>query len=129
MIEIYVGATQNNLTNMGGWGVVLVKEDGNVDKCNECEPGANQMKMILRAAIEGLSKTEQDCEAKILSNNEYLVLGIKDSRKREANRDLWKELDGLLNRRHVEAKPISSKNKWLKEAQMLAKEAAGGLLK
>jgi len=27
MIEIYVGATQNNLTNMGGWGVVLIDEE------------------------------------------------------------------------------------------------------
>jgi len=125
MIEIYVGATQNNLTNIGAWGVVLIDEEERPKKHNGSEEGATQNRMILKAAIGGLSKTEQGCEAKILSNNQYLVLGINDSRRRQANRDLWGEFEELLTRRQVEAKQISSKEKWLKEAQMLAKEAAG----
>ncbi|MBA7495444.1 hypothetical protein ES702_06031 [subsurface metagenome] len=56
MIEIYVGATQNNLTNMGDWGVVLINEEGYPKKYNGCEVGATQNAMILRGAIEGLSK-------------------------------------------------------------------------
>ena len=125
MIEIYVGATKNNLTNMGGWGVVLIDEEGRRSSYKDCELGATPQAMILRAAIEGLAKTEQDCEAKIFSNNQYLVLGINDSRRREKNRELWAELEELMSRRHVEAKQISSREKWLKEAHELAKDAAG----
>ena len=125
MIEIYVGATQNNIINMGGWGVILIDEEEQKTTYKGCEAGANQMKMILRAAIEGLSKTEQGCEAKILSNNEYLVLGIEDSRQRQKNRDLWGELEELLSRRHVKAEYIS-RNKLLNEARLLAKDALGG---
>ena len=125
MIEIYVGATQNNLTNMGGWGVVLIEEEDQRSSYKGCEEGATPQAMILRAAIEGLAKTEQDCEAKILSNNQYLVLGINDSRQRRANRKLWGELEELLSRRSVKARQIGSKDKWLKEARMLATDATG----
>lgn len=52
MIEIYVGATQNNLTNMGGWGIVLIDEEGQRSSYKGCEAGENQMRMTLRAAIE-----------------------------------------------------------------------------
>lgn len=124
MIEIYVGATRNNLSNMGGWGVVLIDEEGRRSSYKDCEPGATPQAMILRAAIEGLAKTEQDCEAKILSNSQYLVLGINDSRQRRANRKLWGELEELLSRRYVQAEYIA-KHQWLGEAQILAKEATG----
>jgi ribonuclease HI len=126
MIEIYVASTYINRNNMGGWGVVLVEEEQLPKKYKGGEQNATHQRMALKGAIEGLSNTEQGCEAKIFSNNEYLVLGIKDSRRREKNRDLWAELEELLGRRHVEAKQISSKDKWLKEAQELAKEGAGG---
>jgi len=125
MTEIYVGATQNLTINMGGWGVVVIDEEGRQTKDKGCEVGATQNAMILRGAIEGLSKTEQGDEAKILSNNQYLVLGINDSRQRQKNRDLWGELEELMSRRHVAAQQIGSKDKWLKEAQMLAKDAIG----
>jgi len=126
MIEIYVGVTQNPSVNVGGWGVVLVEEEGlPPKKYKGCETGATHNAMALRGAIEGLSKTEQGCEAEILSNNQYLVLGINDSRQRKANRVLWSELEELLNRRNVKARQIGGKEKWLKEAQMLAKEATG----
>ena len=122
MVEIYVGATQNNSLNMGGWGVVVIDEEGHETKDKGCETGANQARMILKAAIEGLSKTEQGCEAKILSNQEYLVLGINDSRRRRANRDLWEELDELAGRRHVEGQHVA-RHRCLSEAQELAREA------
>ncbi len=124
MIEIYVGATQNNLTNMGGWGVVLIDEEGQVNRYKGCEEGATPQAMILRAAIEGLAKTEQGCEAKIFSKNQYLVLGINDSRQRRVNRKLWDELEELLSKRHVQSEYIA-RHRWLGEAQILAKEATG----
>jgi ribonuclease HI len=110
---------------MGGWGVVLIDEEGQRSSHKGCEAGATHNAMALRGAIEGLSKTEQGCEAKIISNNEYLVLGINDSRQRRANRELWSELEELLSRRHVQAEYIA-RHRWLGEAQILAKEATGG---
>ncbi len=125
MFEIYVGATQNRSINTGGWGVVLIGGEGQWKKHNGSEEGATQPRMILRAAVEGLSKTEQGCEAKILSNNENLVQGIEDSQQRRANRDLWAQLDDLMSSRHVRAEYIA-RHKWLGEAQMLAKDATRG---
>lgn len=125
MVEIYVGATQNRSTNTGGWGVVLVDEEEQLKKHDGSGEGATQPRMILKAAVEGLSKTEQGCEAKILSNNENLVQGIEDSQQRIANRDLWAQLDDLMSSRHVRAEHIA-KHKWLGEAQILAREAVRG---
>ena len=103
---------------------MLIDEEGHRQKCNGSEQGATPNQMALRAAIEGLSRTEQGCEAKIYSNNQYLVLGVEDSRQRKANRELWNELDELLSRRSVHAEYIA-KHKWLSKAQMLAKDATG----
>ena len=58
MIEIYVGAICNPSANKGGWGVVLIGEEGHPEKCNGCEEGASQPRMILEAAIEGLSRRQ-----------------------------------------------------------------------
>lgn len=124
MIEIYIGATENPSTNMGGWGAVVIDEEGRTNKHNGSEEGATQNRMILMGAIEALSQTEQSCEAKIFSNSEYLVLGMNDSRQRRANRDLWNKLEELLERRHVVAE-YKRRHKWLGEAQMLARDAAG----
>ena len=41
MMEIYVGATQKRSTNIGGWGVVLVDEDGRWGKHNDNEERRN----------------------------------------------------------------------------------------
>ncbi|MBA7495443.1 hypothetical protein ES702_06030 [subsurface metagenome] len=60
-----------------------------------------------------------------MSNSQYLVLGLNDSRQRKANHVLWGELEELLSRRSVKARQIGSKDKWLKEARMLATDATG----
>ena len=125
MIEIYVGATYSPSTNMGGWGVVLVEEGEREKKDKGCEQNTTHNQMILRAAIEGLSKTEQDCEVRLFSNSEYLIIGMKDSRQRRGNRELWEMLDELVYRRHVDPQRIP-KHKWLDEAHLLAKDAVGG---
>jgi len=124
MIEIYVGGTYNRLANMGGWGVVLVEEGKREKKYKGSESGGTHQRMILKAAVEGLAKTEEGCQAILFSNNENLIQGIEDSQTRVANRDLWGQLDDLIGSRDVQAKYIA-KHKWLKEAQMLAKDAVG----
>lgn len=122
MIEIYVGATYNRSANMGGWGVVLAEEGKREKKCNGSESSVTHQRMILKATVESLAKTEEGCEAKLFSNNEILVQGIEDSQQRRANRDLWSQLDDLMSSRDVQAKYIA-KHKWLGEAQELAKDA------
>jgi len=125
MVEIYVGAAYKPITNMGGWGVVLVEEGQREKRHNGSESGGTHQRMILKAAVEGLDKTEQGCEATIFSNNEYLVLGINDSRQRIKHRDLWGQFDELESSRKVKAEYLK-KHQWLGEAQILANEAAGG---
>ena len=125
MIEIYVGATYSPSTNMGGWGVVLVEEGEPPKKDKGPEHNTTHNQMILKAAIEGLSKTEQNCEVRLFSNSEYLIIGMKDSRQRRGNRELWEILDELVYHRHVDSQRIP-RHKWLDEARLLAKDATGG---
>lgn len=122
MIEVYVASSQDPSANKGGWGVVLVEENGEVKKESGSEEGATHNAMILKAAIEGISKTEQGCEVRLLTNVQYLEIGMKDSRQRRANRDLWQQLDDLVSRRHIDVQR-RDRGKWLSEAQVLAREA------
>lgn len=57
MIEIYVAGTANPATNIGGWGAVVVEEEGLPKKTNGSERGAIAPRMVLKAAIEALGKT------------------------------------------------------------------------
>jgi ribonuclease HI len=120
MIEVYVASTQ------GGWGVVLIEEEGPPKKYKGAEKGASHMRMALKGAIEGLNKTEENSEVKLFSNVKYLIEGINDAQKREKNRDLWTQIDELMFKRRVDAQYISP-NKWVKEAHQLAREASEDL--
>ena len=57
MIEIYVAGTANPATNIGGWGAVVVEEEGLPKKTNGSERGAIAPRMVLKAAIEAGGKT------------------------------------------------------------------------
>jgi len=125
MLELYVASTYSPARETGGWGIKVVEEGRQLKREKGSEKGATHNAMILKAAIEGLSKIDEGSEVKLLSNSEYLIIGIKDARQRKGNRELWEQLDKVANRRHVYPDYIA-KHKWLGEAQMLARDAVRG---
>ena len=125
MIEVYVAGSYSPSSDVGGWGVVLVGEDKSPIKAKGAQKGSTQNSMVLKATVEGLLMTDENSQVKLISNSEYLVMGMKDARRRKANRDLWEQLDNLANKRSIDWQQVGS-HKWLKEAQMLAQDALKG---
>ncbi|TRO95448.1 ribonuclease HI [Glycocaulis profundi] len=127
----------------GGWGVVISGREKTVQGCGH-EPATTNQRMELTAAIKALRKTQRTPRPLlIVTDSEYVQKGATEwlagwkakgwknaHKKPVANRDLWEELDALLNDR---AGPVGWQ--WVKghsgdlgneEADWLARQGAEG---
>ena len=112
------GACSGN-PGIGGWGVVLLAEKNNeIIKRKELSGGSlettnNQME--LKAAIETLKALKKPTEITIITDSNYVKKGItewlsswkrnnwKTSSKTEVkNKNLWEELEKLVNKNKVD---------------------------
>ena len=112
------GACSGN-PGVGGWGVVLLAEKNNkIIKRKEISGSAidttnNQMELI--AAIETLKALKKYTEICIITDSNYVKKGITEwlpswkknnwktsSKKEVKNRNLWEELEELVNRNKVD---------------------------
>lgn len=99
----------------GGWGVVVIGEDGAVREFSGSEAEATNNRMELRAAIEGLRSLEGPHGVSLHTDSEYLRQGVTSwmaAWKRRGwttaggeavkNRDLWEALERELGRHEVQ---------------------------
>ena len=112
------GACSGN-PGIGGWGAVLLAEKNNkIIKRKEISGGLvdttnNQMELI--AAIETLKALKKYTEICIITDSNYVKKGITEwlpswkknnwktsSKKEVKNRNLWEELEELVNRNKVD---------------------------
>jgi len=112
------GACSGN-PGVGGWGVVLLAEKNNkIIKRKEISGGVvdttnNQMELI--AAIETLKALKKYTEICIITDSNYVKKGITEwlpswkknnwktsSKKEVKNRNLWEELEELVNKNKVD---------------------------
>jgi len=112
------GACSGN-PGVGGWGVVLLAEKNNkIIKRKEISGSAvdttnNQMELI--AAIETLKALKKFTEICIITDSNYVKKGITEwlpswkknnwktsSKKEVKNRNLWEELEELVNKNKVD---------------------------
>lgn len=100
--EILVYADGSCLGNPGpgGWGVVIVGRDGTREYSGG-DPHTTNNRMELTAAIEGLRHLLPGTTVLLRSDSQYLVNTINSRWKRNANTDLWKELDDEIAQRKV----------------------------
>lgn len=110
----YVVATDGSCKGnpgTGGWAAVVQMRDGNTVMRQRClasqELFTTNNRMEMLAAINGLSFLKEQLPTIILSDSEYLVLGMnerlhewkarrwKTSTGPVKNRDLWEQLDTL----------------------------------
>jgi ribonuclease HI len=100
--EILVYADGSCLGNPGpgGWGVVIVGRDGTREYSGS-DPQTTNNRMELTAAIEGLRRLPAGARVLLRSDSQYLVKSINFGWKRNANVDLWKDLDVEIARRRV----------------------------
>jgi ribonuclease HI len=84
----------------GGWGVVIVGRDGTREYSGG-DPQTTNNRMEITAVIEGLRRLPPGARILLRSDSQYVVNTINHHWKRNANTDLWKELDAEIAQRKV----------------------------
>ena len=110
------GACSGNPGN-GGWGVLIKLVDGNQIKLSGHEQFTTNNRMEMLAVIEGLKYLKNYSSVIIHTDSKYVLEGItnwitnwkqnnwKSSNKKDVkNKDLWIELDTLVNKFKIEWK-------------------------
>ena len=110
------GACSGNPGN-GGWGVLIKLVDGNQIKLSGHEQYTTNNRMEMLAVIEGLKYLKNYSSIIIHTDSKYVLEGItnwitnwkqnnwKSSNKKDVkNKDLWIELDTLVNKFKIEWK-------------------------
>jgi len=85
----------------GGWGVVLIGNDGARLEFAGAVASTTNNRMEITAAIEALRRLEPGTEVTIRSDSQYLVNTMTRRWKRRENLDLWKILDAEAGQRQV----------------------------
>lgn len=112
-IEIYTDGACSGNPGPGGWGCVI-RWDDEVVTCSGYEPHTTNNRMELTAAIVPLRALPCPCTVTLYTDSQYLAKAIQEgwlknwkrngwrtaSRLTVKNRDLWQELDSLLQQ-HV----------------------------
>ncbi len=113
-VEMYTdGACQGN-PGPGGWGVVM-RYKGVEKELSGFHPDTTNNRMELQAAIEGIKSLKRSVVADIYTDSQYLRDGITkwlpdwklknwrlSNRKPVKNKDLWEELDALVQSHKIE---------------------------
>src|SRR3972149_3995856 len=104
-ITIYTdgGCTPN--PGAGGWGVVLIPDNGPVKELSGAEPDTTNNRMELTAAVEALRALDQPSDVTICTDSQYLRQGITEwlpgwvrrnwissTKQPVKNQDLWQGL-------------------------------------
>lgn len=101
VIKIYAdGACRGNqnTTNIGGYGVVLIYKDS-IKELNNAFQDTTNNKMEILSVIEGLKSLKRfDIPVEIYSDSQYVVNTINNGWRKNANLDLWAELDRLIEK-------------------------------
>ncbi len=113
-VDVYTDGACSGNPGVGGWAAILVY--GKVEK--EISGGfghTTNNRMELQAAIEGLKALKVPCTVRLYSDSAYLVNALNQNwlenwkkrgwvnaaRQPVSNRDLWEELDLLLQKHDV----------------------------
>lgn len=101
VIKIYAdGACRGNqnTTNIGGYGVVLIYKDS-IKELNNAFQDTTNNRMEILSVIEGLKSLKRfDIPVEIYSDSQYVVNTINNGWRKNANLDLWAELDRLIEK-------------------------------
>jgi ribonuclease HI len=82
----------------GGWGVVIIADDGTETELSGSESHTTNNRMEITAAIEALRHLAPRSNVILRTDSQYLVKTMNDGWRRRENRDLWQELDAAVAR-------------------------------
>ena len=115
-IKLYTDGACKGNPGIGGWGVLVKAKNLKKELCGFSENTTNN-RMELVAVIEGLKFIKQNMEIIITTDSQYVKNGINQwiinwkkngwktaSKKPVKNKDLWVELDSLVQNKKIEWK-------------------------
>ena len=114
MITIYTDGACSGNPGVGGWGVVIIKDDKNETFLNGGDNETTNNKMELTAAIEALKYFQSKKDITLITDSKYVKDGIQSwiqnwkkngwkttAKKPVKNKELWIELDVLIARHNI----------------------------
>lgn len=140
-IKIYTDGSCSPNPGPGGWGAVLLFENGErVVEISGKEEDSTNNRMELMAALQALQSLNDNCEVEVFTDSTYLQKGITtwiDSWRRNGwltqerqpvkNKDLWESLSAELGRHRIQWRWIKGhgEDNWNNRADELAVSARG----
>jgi len=143
IIKLYTDGACKGNPGIGGWGV-LVKTENEQRELSGFSENTTNNRMELLAVIEGLKFIEPNMEIIITTDSQYVKNGINQwiinwkrngwktaSKKPVKNKDLWVELDSLVQNKQIKWKWVKghSGHPGNEKADQLANEAIEGFYK
>jgi ribonuclease HI len=114
-VTIYTDGGANPNPGAGGWGVLLIADNGVEKELSGSEKNTTNNRMELRAVIEALRALKRPCAIDLYVDSEYVKKGVTEwmekwiknnwinSQKESVkNRDLWEILNKELTRHKVQ---------------------------
>ena len=114
-VRVYTDGACTGNPGPGGWGMRIRYPDGRVKEHGGAENPSTNNRMELKAVIEALRHTQDEEEVFIVTDSEYVRQGITSwlkgwkargwksaNKKPVKNKDLWLEIDALVQRHDVE---------------------------
>lgn len=112
-ISLFTDGACSGNPGPGGWGVLL-RYGGHEKELGGGAENTTNNRMEMTAVIEGLSALKSPCRVTLHTDSKYVMDGITKyihgwkrngwrtaDRKEVKNRDLWEQMDALLQKHHV----------------------------
>ena len=137
MIKIFTDGACSGNPGIGGWGVVIIKNNSRVKELYGGEKDTTNNQMELKATIEALKFFNKKNEITIYTDSKYVKNGIQlwihkwkingwktANKKTVKNKNLWIELDTQIKRHIIKWKWIKGHegNLYNEKADELAKK-------
>ena len=128
VVNIHCDGACSGNPEPGGWAAILTIP-GKPNKraiSGKAETTTTNNRMELTAAIEGLKALKKPCKVTLFSDSTYVIHTMIKSWNRNANQDLWEELDKLAEVHDITWLWLSrNSTPELSECDRLAKEQVG----
>ena len=135
-INIYTDGACSSNPGIGGWGVVILKNDRMID-LHGGQKNTTNNKMELTAAIEALKYLNEKENIEIFTDSKYVKDGIESwivnwkkngwktkNKKPVKNKELWVELDKQIQKHNINWQWVQGHvgNKYNERADRLARQ-------
>ncbi|MEG4424963.1 ribonuclease HI [Microcoleus sp. D3_18cC1] len=128
VVNIHCDGACSGNPGPGGWAAILTIPGKSNKKAisGKSDTTTTNNRMELTAAIEALKALKKPCKVTLFSDSTYVVNTMAKGWKRNANQDLWEELDKLVKVHDITWLWLSrNSTPELSECDRLAKEQVG----